>query len=124
MSERRAFNPSNEPGTCLYCGTRLHKHEGKAYTFKNTVTLCCQAPPVTAMEQDSSTLANWRSVMRCSRCRRELVGDEDDLEVRERTETVGRRDYLGYDGTFCTLDCGYRFGRLAASKGVRYRRAD
>lgn len=119
---RRAFNPSNEPDTCLYCGSRLYAHPGKEYTLKNTVTLCCQAPVEQRIERDD-TLSGWRSVSRCSTCRRELVVDADDTEVRERTEVYGRSDTRGYDGVFCTLDCGYRFGQLAASKGVRYRKS-
>lgn len=117
----RPFNPSNLPDTCLYCGVALPEHPGKEYTHKNTVSLCCRGAVARAMEPDSSTLANWRSVMRCSICRRELVGDADDIETVETVSVFGRSDTRGYDGDFCTLDCGYRFGVLAASKGVRYR---
>ena len=112
----RPFNPSNQAGSCLYCGKKLSAHVGKEITHKNTVTLCCQAP----IHHNGAYRWSGGPEYSCSRCRRVIQMDGDDTEVQERTVVYGQRDYLGYDGLFCTANCGYRFGVLAAKKGVRY----
>lgn len=116
----RVFGPSNEPMTCLYCGTKLRRQIFKAHRYTQTISLCCQAPIVFATIPDPSTLANWRNSKACQTCGREITGHDDTEDrVVERPERQSR--YAGRDDTFCTVDCGYRFGLLAARKGVRYR---
>lgn len=115
----RDFNPSNQPMTCLYCGTKLKHKVWKAYTYTSTITLCCQAEIGSGMERAPLGMAGWREVRRCKTCQREITGVDDTENVTRTTpEKVSAR--AGYDDIFCTLDCGYRFGKLAADKGVRY----
>lgn len=119
----RDFNPSNEPQTCLYCGAKLKHTVYRGHVLKNTISLCCQARVDQRMERQNS-VGGWRSVRFCTGCSRELVGDAEDTEVRETAVPERRSELAGHHGFFCTVDCGYRFGRLAAEKGVRYRRVE
>lgn len=114
----REFNPSNKPEPCLYCGTKLRYSVFKERTYTRTVTLCCQA----GIEW------NYRpsfggSYRQCATCHREITGQDDTEQV---TETVpeSRSKIPGRAGLFCTIDCGFSFGCLAAEKGVRYVRKE
>lgn len=116
----RDFNPSNEPGTCIYCGARLRQSVFKAHTIKRTVSLCCQAPVESQMFRDPKIIASWRSGYYCTACKRELVGDAEDTEVQVTEVPEKRSAVAGYADLFCTRDCGYQFGLIAALQGVRY----
>lgn len=115
----RSFNPSNLPHTCLYCGTKLRQAVYKGHTLQSTISLCCQARVDQRMERRAGT-GGWRNVRFCTGCSRELVGDAEDTEVRETVVPERRSEMYGYHDCFCTRDCGYSFGLLAARKGVRY----
>jgi hypothetical protein len=120
MTERKAirpFNPSNRPDTCLYCGVGLKYTVFSEQRYARTVSLCCQAP----VRQDYGVWeGSWGGQLACSACNRVLVGDTEDTETVEHVTPERRSRDKGYGGYFCTRDCGYRFGLLAAEKGVRY----
>ena len=123
MADRqiRPFNPSNRPQTCLYCGAKLRHTVYPETSYKTTVSLCCQAPTA---ESWGTRDGRWGSHLYCSACTRELVGDADDVETRTHVTPERTSELAGYAGYFCTRDCGYRFGVLAAEKGTRYRRVE
>jgi len=117
----RPFNPSNQPETCLYCGTKLKVTVFQGHSWSSTVSLCCQAPLAT---DHTMRWRDGKDHVMCSQCRRELVPDADDTETKTTVVPERRSEHAGYAGYFCTRDCGYRFGVLAAEKGVRYRRTE
>jgi uncharacterized protein CbrC (UPF0167 family) len=119
----RDFNPSNKPGTCIYCGAGLRHSVFKAHTFKNTISLCCQARVDQRMKRQPG-IAGWAQERFCTVCGRSMVGDAEDTEVRVTEVPERRSAEAGYAGLFCTRDCGYRFGLLAARKGIRYTRRE
>jgi hypothetical protein len=110
-----AFNATNAPSTCLWCGTRLAHHyytETEASDRRPRrcmiVDLNGESCRSTRIERDEE--GNWR-------CERDHRLDKP-RHVIKRTPVHEKPGYLG-DGHFCSLGCGYRFGLGFAKIGKR-----
>lgn len=115
------FNATNNPETCIYCGKKLYYKHRKATSYSQTITLCCQAPIDWVHPWKQQLDGSYGPEKTCSNCHRPITG-VDDTEEQVIDTPAWRAEKPGayQDGYFCTMACGWRFGQLAASKGVRY----
>ena len=97
-------NPSNEKGTCLWCGRKLI-HE---YTYEQEEFEMEYEDPVPHWFREKRGLSSESRVVKGMR--------STDVKIK-RYENPGPYG----DGFFCSLRCGYQFGKTMAYRGARLR---
>lgn len=134
-----AFNYHGKPGTCLWCGRKLRPERRSTDRPLNEEERARYPEALEAYNQELAQLqAKYEhdaidyetKVKREESARRRfekaVVGRGNRLFDYSRTiDTAKVSEYretgkLGLDGYFDTNACAADFGRLAASKGVRY----
>lgn len=113
MAHNKDFGATNEPRTCLWCGTRLKqiiKHSGEWVTTVRTKSACCQAEMHEGLDQ-------WddQPAMRCKKCDRIQEMRRHHYSNKTPTGLYGEDG----DSLFCRTRCGYQFGRALALHGRR-----
>jgi hypothetical protein len=119
-----SFNPSNEEGTCLWCGKKLiffchTEWENTGKEGPDTCHYCDCKAEKGEPDPDEYEEGFHFPGYRCPKCHRPVI-PRKIRKVASRRRFWDKPGYAG-SGYFCTLRCGHSFAVDAARNGYRFK---